>query len=152
MSAHRIDSRHVLWLDDVDDHLVAGRHLALQSEGYARVGAYYVHRLVMRAKRGEFVDHIDGNRLNCRRTNLRRATKSQNGFNRGKAKHNRSGFKGVYLCQQTGRFRAEIRVNRKAVKLGRFDTPEQAARAYDAAARLYHGAFASPNFLEGSAQ
>lgn len=118
----------------------------MHSEGYARVGRYYVHRLVMHAARGQVIDHVNGNPLDCRRANLRVVTKSQNGFNRGRAKHNTSGYKGVYWCKFTSRWRAEIRHEKKRVKLGRFDDIEAAARAYDAAAREYHGVYARTNF------
>lgn len=148
MSRFTINEHHVLELDDQDDYLVLGRRVCLQSCGYARVGRQYVHRLVTGARKGTVVDHIDGNRLNCKRANLRIGTKAQNGFNRGKASHNTTGFKGVSLCKATGRFRAEIRANRIRHKLGRFQQAEDAARAYDAAARRLHGAFAQLNFTD----
>lgn len=135
-----------LILDDEDVELLMGLTVSKSSEGYARCGRQYVHRVVMNAKRGESVDHINMNKLDCRKANLRIATKSQNLANRGPAKHNKSGFKGVYFCRQTGRYRAEIRFNNQRVKIGRFDTAEAAARAYDTAALEMHGEFARLNF------
>lgn len=107
----------------------------------------YLHRLVMRAGTGQIIDHRNADKLDCRKANLRFATKAQNGWNRGLAAHNKSGFKGVYFCNQTKMWRAEIRANSKCHKIGRFASKEAAARAYDAAARRLHGEFAHLNFV-----
>lgn len=94
------------------------------------------------------VDHINGNGLDNRRSNLREATKAQNGQNSGLSTRNKSGFKGVRLIARTGRWIAEIRPNRKTIYLGTFATPDDAARAYDAAAVEHYGEFARLNFPE----
>lgn len=87
------------------------------------------------------VDHVDGNPLNNTRRNLRVATKAENGRNR--KGHGPSGFKGVYLRSDTGKFAAQIKVNRKAVSLGSYTTPERAHQAYCKAADRLHGDFAN---------
>lgn len=133
-------------LMDADTAVLYNGRIHISNHGYARVGEQYLHRLVTGAGRGQIVDHINGNRLDCRRANLRVGTRAQNLWNRGKARHNTSGYKGVSFCKQTGRWRAEIRANRKCQKLGRFQTAEAAARAYDAAARRLHGEFVQVNF------
>lgn len=121
--------------------------LSSHSCGYVKHGSQgYLHRTIMRAPKGSQVDHINGDRRDNRRCNLRVCTQAQNLWNNGKKAHNKSGFKGVYFCGQTQRWRAEIRVNKRCIKLGRFDTPELAAAAYDSAARLHHGQFARLNF------
>src|ERR1043165_3940616 len=89
----------------------------------------------------ELVDHIDGNGLNNRRSNLRLATYAQSSMNRGRNIKNSSGYKGVDL--KDGKWRAEIQVSRKKVYLGRFSTPEEAYAAYCEAAKKYHGEFAN---------
>lgn len=66
--------------------------------------------------------------------------------NRGLSKRNKTGFKGVIMCRQTGKWSATIVVDRKQIWLGRHESPEAAARAYDEAARKYHGEFAWLNF------
>lgn len=105
-----------------------------------------LHRTVLGVDSSTCVDHIDQDGLNNTRGNLRPATKSQNGANRGRNRNNRSGFKGVY--QRGRRFVAHIGVNGHHHHIGRYGTAEEAARAYDNAARHHFGVFAWRNFPE----
>lgn len=106
----------------------------------------YLHQLIMGDRPGMVIDHKDRDGLNCRRSNMRFATRGSNARNSKPRRHNTSGYRGVYLCKATGRWRAEIRVDGRGIKLGRFDDKESAARAYDAAAKERHGEFAVLNF------
>lgn len=103
-----------------------------------------LHRLLLDAPKGLEVDHINGDGLDNRRCNLRIATKTQNRQNihmgRGACR-----FKGVQPTTQSKRWMARIQVNGKSVYLGCFRTQEDAARAYDRAARCHHGEFARTN-------
>jgi hypothetical protein len=101
-----------------------------------------MHRAILRAGDGHNVDHIDGDGLNNRRSNLRFATTAQNSANRGKQKNNTSGFKGVRWHKRDKRWRAVIGINGKTKQIGSFKTPEAAYDAYCAAARELHGVFA----------
>ncbi|EIU7141728.1 HNH endonuclease [Pseudomonas aeruginosa] len=104
-----------------------------------------MHRWIMFGDaKGSGVDHRDGDKLNNRRSNLREATQGENAKNTRLAKNNSSGFKGVSKTAE-GRWRARITVGRKEIRLGNFDTREEAAAAYDRAALQLHGEFASPN-------
>lgn len=96
------------------------------------------------------VDHRNGDRLDCRRENLRTATNQQNiRNNRGKANRTTAPFKGVYPSERPKKpWAAKITVDYKTINLGRFVSAEDAARAYDAAARKHFGEFAHPNFPE----
>ena len=96
-----------------------------------------------------YVDHQNGDGLDNQRGNLRPTTHGQNMFNRRLYKNSTSGFKGVTRRRRDGRWQAQIQANKKHRHLGYFDAAEDAARAYDAAARELHGDFAQLNFPQG---
>lgn len=104
-----------------------------------------MHRLITTAPNGFDVDHKDGNRLNNQEDNLRVCSHQQNSMNRRKIKHNKTGYKGVRPTS-AGRFQAIIGLKGKTICLGTFDSPKDAALAYDKAAPIYHGEFARLNF------
>lgn len=106
----------------------------------------YMHRLILGCGVEELGDHENGNTLDCRRSNLRLCTKLQNNCNRGIQSNNTSGFKGVSLVKDTGKWKAQISINGKRISLGCFALPEEAARAYDSAAIKEFGDFAKLNF------
>lgn len=106
----------------------------------------YLHSHLMAPARGQVVDHINGDPLDCRRSNMRVCSNTENARNRTRGKNNTSGYKGVVYTPKTGRWRAYIMVNRKGIHIGYFSTPAEAARAYDAAALKYFGEFANLNF------
>lgn len=107
-----------------------------------------MHRSILNAPDDKFVDHINNQTLDNRRVNLRLCDKSENGRNRSAQRNNTSGFKGVHWNREKRRWMAFIHLNRKFRHLGYYDTPEEAARAYDDAARELHGHFAYLNFQD----
>jgi hypothetical protein len=92
------------------------------------------------------VDHKNRNGIDNRRPNLRLATESQNCMNRQKQRVTSSKYKGVSWVRSSGKWKAAIQVDKKNLHLGYFEDEEEAARAYDAAARKYQGEFAYQNF------
>jgi hypothetical protein len=127
-----------------------GRAVGTIDHGYIRIKVdcqkHYAHRLAFLYMNGEWppqsVDHKDTNGLNNKWSNLRLATKAQNGANRGAQNSNRSGTKGVSFCVATGKWRADIKPAGKTINLGRFDSIERASEAYAAAAEKHYGEFA----------
>lgn len=81
--------------------------------------------------------------------NLRPATRSQNNANAAVHRDNKSGFKGVFFYKRAGKWDAKIKSDGRSIYLGRFDAPDAAARAYDAAAVQHFGEFARLNFSAG---
>lgn len=136
-------------VDDRDYRLMSMVGWTLVS-GYASGRQVYAHHVVMGVKfdrlgrrilpKGKVVDHINGNKLDNRRSNLRWVTESVNMFNRPKQANNTSGFKGVSL-DRNGRWLAQIVVKGQHKWLGAWDNKEAAARAYDAEARKIPGAY-----------
>lgn len=88
------------------------------------------------------LDHVHGKDVGNGWWNLRESTQSQNIANTGKPSTNQSGFKGVSWHKDTGRWQAQIRVNKKTFYLGVYFTKEEAAEAYAAAAIEHFGEFA----------
>lgn len=106
----------------------------------------YLHRFVLQAQCGQFVDHKDGNGLNCTRRNLRLCTKAENNRYRRKKQTSRSLYKGVIYCKGAKRWMAYIR----GIYLGLYPTAEAAALVYDNKARKLFGEFAYLNFPDHS--
>ncbi|MGA2069800.1 MAG: AP2 domain-containing protein [Sedimentisphaerales bacterium] len=105
-----------------------------------------LHRLIMNSPDGFLVDHKNGDGLDNRRANLRIATRRQNCCNRKKIRlKTTSKYIGVHFEKSRGRWSASIRHNGKTLWLGRFGSEIEAAKAYDAAAKKYHGDFARLN-------
>ncbi len=152
----RAHSTHEVLYDDTDETLVAAQKWWVVPVGrrfyaYTRINGktVYMHRLILGLTpcgRGhQDVDHASGNGLDNRRCNIRIATRSQNNTNlpgRGGI----SGYKGVFAYGQTGKkWEACIGVEGRKVQLGVFLSKEEAAAAYDRAARSIYGEFAFTN-------
>lgn len=117
-----------------------------KAEGKGRREKLSLHRFVLGVSDPSVkVDHIDGDGLNNTKRNLRFATSQQNAMNmrvRGKG----CVYKGVSKYKHYQKWAASIRVDGKQRHIGYFDSPEDAARAYDDAARVAFGEYAALNF------
>ena len=117
----------------------ASTNVARAGGGFKRL---YMHRLLVPG--GQHTDHASGDGLDNRDSNLRACTARDNMRNRPKHRQGRLPFKGIKALAG-GKFGAQLRLEQGQVWLGTFTTPEDAARAYDAAAVHHFGAFARTN-------
>ena len=139
--------------------------LAIRDKRYARrttrnrCGQHsrYMHRIIMGAGPGQFVDHINDNGLDNRRANLRICTNQQNlqaqrprRLVRGRPVT--SLYKGVHWSKAMGKWKAGIKAEGKYICLGYFTSEHEAARAYNAAALEHFGEFARPNAIREAAR
>ena len=147
----------VVLIDVCDIHLSASRKWRFRRSGGVRSYEYvtantdakqlFLHREIMCASPGQVVDHINEDRLDNRRANLRFVTLTQNMRNRKKHSSGVSSrFKGV-CSTKSRRWKAFIRNGEKQLYLGTFDNESEAAYAYDMASLQLHGEFGRRNFL-----
>lgn len=143
-------------IDDEDIEFVKGLTFSNTKDYlYIRNGPYRDERLhrVLAERAGkdcsDQIDHDNGDKFDMRRSNLRSATNGQNRANSKLNCNNQSGYKGVHWKQGKygkGTWYAQINFQGKKIYLGRFAIAEDAARAYDTAAKRMFGEFATLNF------
>lgn len=133
-------------VDDADYAFLSQWKWRKHKSGYAsretKIGGkpktIWLHRLIVTPADGMQVDHVNGDKLDNRRVNLRQATPAQNMQNRI-GKPGALGVKGVR--KDGSSFRATITNNGKRIHLGTFDTIEEASNAYVEASLRLHGEF-----------
>jgi hypothetical protein len=123
----------------------------LSSKGYAKSGNSYLperslHRNIMLPPDHLFVDHINGNKLDNRKINLRICTNSENLRNRGKPLNNTSGYKGVCFDKSRNKYCVNIVKDSKNYLIGRFACIIKAAENYDLANIVLFKEFSNTNF------
>lgn len=106
----------------------------------------YMHRVVVDAPKGLSVCHLNGNKLDNRRENLCLVKPSTRMHKRKPNLKHSSEYRGVYWAKDKRKWVSEIKVNKKHVRLGCFENEQEAAIAYDEAARKYYGLLAQTNF------
>lgn len=124
-----------------------GYVIATTSRKSAYRGTIALHRFLMGTPKDKHVDHVNGDRLDNRRENLRLASRSQNMFNVAKRPGFKSQFKGV--AKVGTKWRAGIQFNKKTTIIGIFEHEWEAALAYDMVAFSLYPEFARTNFPKG---
>ena len=108
-----------------------------------------MHRQILNAPDHLVVDHIDHNSLNNRKSNIRLCTFAENCRNLRNIRPKTSKYKGVHWRKRGKKWAAAISCNNKTYHLGYFKDEIEAAKAYDRAAKKYHGRFGALNFSDG---
>lgn len=132
-------------VDDEDYEWLSSWNWYQDNHGYARSWVENqhtrLHRLIMNRPKG-MVDHINGDKLDNRRNNLRIVTPSQNAINKKIRRDSKTGIRGVRYRWQYGFWQARITREGKRVSLGHFKTKEEATKAYQKAAPQVYGEYA----------
>lgn len=143
-----------IFVDASDYKWLSNYTWGLDSEGYAittirengKQKKRKIHRMIMNAQRNQMVDHINGDKLDNRRSNLRFCTNSQNQAN-ATSRRGKSRYKGVHKLPHRNLWQARIQVSGERKHLGLYKSEKEAALEYDKAAFKYHGEFAKTNIL-----
>lgn len=142
-------------VDDEDYEKLTKHSWCMSSNGYAKRCVFgkkrginktiLMHQEVIDAKKGEWIDHINHNKLDNRKENLRICNASTNGANQRVSVKNTSGYKGVSWDKEKSKWLARIAYKGKQMNLGRYFTAREAAMAYNAKALELYKEFAYLN-------
>ena len=151
----KLNKNFIAKLDDDDFIKYAHLRWFISDQGYVKHSTYRdgkfsqvrLHRLILNAPKDIFVDHINGDKLDNRKSNLRLCSNAENMRNRNAPVNNTSGYKGVSWMKTKMKWRARIKVFYKEIWLGLFNSKEDAAKAYNIAAQKKFGRFANLNVL-----
>jgi len=146
----KVDAEDFEWLSKWDWQAVEAkngeRRVRRQFRENGKMKHVSMHRVIMKAKKGQLTDHVNHDQLDNRKHNLRVCTHQQNCRNKKIQRNNKSGFKGVSFQKGGGNRKkpwvAQISIDRKPIHLGYYLKPEDAYEAYKKAAKKYFGKFA----------
>lgn len=134
---------------DIEDLPKLRGHKWYQHMGYARArvshGELHLSHVIMPCPSGFFIDHINRNKLDNRKANLRIVTRSQNNANRSSFRNSSSRFKGVHWNKKSCLWEAAIKKDHHTITLGMYEEEIAAASAYNAYARKLWGEYAVLN-------
>jgi hypothetical protein len=138
-------------IDKEDLDKVLSRFWCIEPFGYVistnKTNTITLHKFLMQTKDNEYLDHINGDKFDNRKSNLRICTKAENCRNSKMKSINTSGYKGVSWRKRDKKWSAIITVNYKNIGLGYYENKIEAAKAYNKAALKYHGEFARLNII-----
>jgi hypothetical protein len=142
-----IDDEDFDWLSKFKWEITPRGYVRTRKQVNGRRKHILIHRMIMSAKEGDLVDHINGNVYDNRKSNLRITTHKGNSRNRKTPIINKVGYKGVNKVQGYDKYKAYIQVGDSQAHLGYFDNPHDAARVYNFWAVDLFGEFARLNVI-----
>jgi len=135
---------------DIEDALrFVGISITMRSNGYLGIqshdwhGDSYVHREIMNAGPDNIVDHINGDKLDLRRSNLRVCGDQENSYNSRIRTNNKTGVRGVYWDKKRLKWVVQVTAGKKTYNFGRFNDFEKACAVRADAERRLHGVYAA---------
>ena len=131
----------VNWFAKVRSHAVYAVNSGQRDQLSGKQYTLRMHRLILGAKAGVHVDHINSSGIDNRRCNLRLVTPGQNNKNARVRCDNTSGLKGASLDKRHNKWRSRINVDGVSIALGYYDTAREAHQAYCEASRRLHGEY-----------
>lgn len=157
---YRKGTPHTVTYDDADHEMLSGwnswcitfqkghlKNVSVRRTINGKRERRSIHRIILGlTDPTQYVDHKDRNPLNNYRYNLRQCTNQQNQQNKRSRKNSSSKYLGVYWKVASNKWCARIKHDKITTHLGYFIIEEDAARAYDKAAKQYFGEFANLNF------
>lgn len=135
------------WQANAKGYAVRAVHLG-KIDGKHRKTSLKMHRLLAAAPPEFQVDHINGDKLDNRKSNLRLCTNSQNKQNGASYRNSTSKYRGVSWSTRMQKWAAQIQINKKKIMIGYYADEQDAARAYNAKATCLFGEFARLNQIE----
>ena len=141
-----------LVVDDENFELVNNYYWHLDNGGYVR-GALKkqilirAHRLIMNPAKDKVIDHINGNKLDNRKSNLRICTQVQNMANRTLSVNNKTGYKGIHFNKKINKYSVQFCYNKKRINGGYFKDIIEAIKTYNNLVIKYIGEFGRLNSL-----
>jgi hypothetical protein len=139
-----VDAEDFEWLNQWRWHVCGSGYAGRHENGKL----IFMHRAIMKPPKGMVVDHINGNRFDNTRANLRNVTPQENLHNTRKQAGTSSIYKGIYYQKNMGKWYAEAKYRGARSRAGPFEEEAEAGRAYDRMAVELFGERAWPNFPE----